>query len=486
MPASYNGVPVPRDGNRITYQNRAFVIPEDPIIPFIEGDGTGRDIWRASRRVFDAAVQKAYGGTRRVAWYEVFAGEKAFTKFGNWLPDDTVEAIREFRIAIKGPLTTPVGGGIRSLNVALRQILDLYACVRPVRYYQGVPSPVKHPERMNITIFRENTEDVYAGVEWKQGTPEAKRLIDFLNNEMLKGTKKRIREDSGVGIKPISITGTKRLVRMAIQNAIATNKKVVTLVHKGNIQKFTEGAFREWGYEIAKDEFRDQVVTEREGWILDNKDRNPNLPVEQNAEMIEPGLHFANEEFRQALYSEVREVLRSLYATHGQGKWKQKILINDRIADSIFQQVVTRPEEYSVLATPNLNGDYISDACAAQVGGLGIAPGANIGDEYAVFEATHGTAPKYADKDVINPGSVILSGVMLFDFIGWKEAAKLIEDSMERTIQQKKVTYDFERLMDGATKVRTTEFAEYIVQNMDNARGMSAAEEIREMHPERA
>jgi isocitrate dehydrogenase len=474
MPVQFNGVPVPQDGAKIKYQSGNFVVPENPIIPYIEGDGTGRDIWRAARRVFDAAVAKCYSGSKRVAWYEVFAGEKAFRQFSSWLPDDTVEAIREFRVAIKGPLTTPVGGGIRSLNVALRQILDLYACVRPVRYYQGVPSPVKHPERMNIVIFRENTEDVYAGVEWREGSAEAKRLIDFLNQEMLKGTTKRIREDSGVGIKPISITGTKRLVRMAIRHALATKRKTVTLVHKGNIQKFTEGAFREWGYELATQEFRGQVITERESWMIDAKDRDPNITIEQIAEYVEPGLEFAPQKFRDELYSEVRGVLDAIYQSHGQGGWKQKLMINDRIADSIFQQVVTRPEEYSVLATPNLNGDYISDACAAQVGGLGIAPGANIGDQYAVFEATHGTAPKYADKDVINPGSVILSGVMLFDFIGWREAARLIENSMERTILQKTVTYDFERLMEGATKVGTSEFADYIIQNMDLARTTAA------------
>src|SRR5579864_5650953 len=382
MPDSYNGVPVPRDGARINYKQGRCEVPANPIIPFIEGDGTGRDIWKASVRVFDAAVQKAYNGKRRVVWYEIFAGEKAKAKFNDWLPQDSVEAIREFRVAIKGPLTTPVGGGIRSLNVTLRQVLDLYACVRPVKYYKGTPSPVKHPERMDVVIFRENTEDVYAGVEWEQGTPEAAKLIDFLNKEMLKGGKKQVRTESGVGIKPISIFATKRLVRM------------------GNIQKFTEGAFRKWGYELATEEFRDKVVTEREGWILDNKDKNPNLTAEDNAALVEPGLEFAPPEFRKSVADEVRAVLESIDSTHGHGVWKKKLMINDRIADSIFQQVVTRADEYSVLATPNLNGDYISDACAAQVGGLGIAPGANIGDGYAVFEATHGTAPKYADKDV--------------------------------------------------------------------------------------
>ena len=467
MAGSYNGVAVPSHGNKIGYSGGKYEVPDHPIIPFIEGDGTGRDIWKASLRVFNAAVEKAYKGKRAVAWYEVFAGEKAKAKFDTWLPDDSVEAIREFRVAIKGPLTTPVGGGIRSLNVALRQILDLYACVRPVKYYRGVPSPVKHPERMNVVIFRENTEDVYAGVEWEQGTPECARLIEFLNKDMLKGGKKQIRLDSGIGIKPMSVTGTKRLVRMAIQHALECGCKTVTLVHKGNIQKFTEGAFRKWGYEIATEEFRDNVVTERESWILDNKDKNPNITIEANAALTEPGMEFAPEEFRQSVYKEVKAVLDAIYASHGKGAWKKKLMINDRIADSIFQQVVTRADEYSVFATPNLNGDYISDACAAQVGGLGIAPGANIGDGYACFEATHGTAPKYADRDVINPGSVILSGVMMFRFLGWNEAADLIEHGMERTIDQKKVTYDFERLMDGATKVRTSEFGDFIIRNMD-------------------
>jgi isocitrate dehydrogenase len=462
----FNGVPVPTDGQKIEYSDGNYRVPDRPIIPFIEGDGTGRDIWKASVRVFDAAVEKAYEGKRKVVWYEVFAGEKAKAKFQNWLPDETISAIREFRVAIKGPLTTPVGGGIRSLNVALRQILDLYACVRPVKYYQGVPSPVKHPERMDLVIFRENTEDVYAGIEWEEGTAECARLIEFLNKDMLKGGKKQVRLDSGVGIKPISVTGTKRLVRMAIEHALENNLKSVTLVHKGNIQKFTEGAFRKWGYETATDEFRSHVVTERESWIIDNKDKNPALTVEQNANLIEPGLEFATDDFRQALYKEVEDCTDSIYATHGKGAWKKKLLINDRIADSIFQQVVTRADEYTVLATPNLNGDYISDACAAQVGGLGIAPGANIGAGYAIFEATHGTAPKYADKDVINPGSVILSGVMMFRFLGWTEAADMIEQSMERTIQQKKVTYDFERMLEGATKVKTSEFATCMIENM--------------------
>ena len=466
MQTSYNGLTLPKDGEAIQYANGKYSVPDHPIIPFIEGDGTGRDIWRASQRVFDAAVEKAYGGKRAVKWFEIYAGEKAFREFKNWLPDDSVQAATDFRVSIKGPLTTPVGGGIRSLNVALRQIMDLYACIRPVKYYAGVPSPVKRPEKLDVVIFRENTEDVYAGIEFKEGTADAKKLISFLNDDLLKGGKKRVREDSGVGIKPISITGTKRLVRYAIRHAISNGRKSVTLVHKGNIQKFTEGAFREWGYEVAVEEFRGDVVTERESWILGNVETNPGLTVEQNAALIEPGLEFGNEEFRQQLYAEIKGVLDSIGKSHGSGQWKKKVLINDRIADSIFQQVIIRPEEYSILACPNLNGDYISDACAAQVGGLGIAPGANIGDGYAVFEATHGTAPKYADKDVINPGSVMLSGVMMFEFLGWPEAAKLIESSLEKTIQQKYVTYDFERQMQGATKVKTSEFATRMIGNM--------------------
>jgi isocitrate dehydrogenase len=466
MQTSYNGLALPADGAPIEYTNGQFTVPDNPIIPFIEGDGTGRDIWKASRRVFDAAVEKAYGGTRAIKWFEIYAGEKAYRQFNTWLPDDSVNAARDLRVSIKGPLTTPVGGGIRSLNVALRQILDLYSCVRPVKYYAGVPSPVKHPEKLDILLYRENTEDVYSGIEFKEGTADAARLIEFLNNDLLKGGKKQVRKDSGVGIKPISIFGTKRLVRAAIKAALETGRKTVTLVHKGNIQKFTEGAFREWGYEVAVQEFRDQTVTERESWILGNVEAKPGISIEENAALIEPGLEFGTDAFRSELYAEVKGVLDSIGASHGNGAWKKKILVNDRIADSIFQQIIIRPEDYSVLATSNLNGDYISDAAAAQVGGLGIAPGANIGDGYAVFEATHGTAPKYADKDVINPGSVMLSGVMMFEFLGWKEAAKLVEDSLEKTIVQKTVTYDFARQLEGATKVGTSEFATKIIANM--------------------
>jgi isocitrate dehydrogenase len=466
MQSTYNGLELPKDGQPIEYNDGQFYVPDRPIIPFIEGDGTGRDIWRASQRVFDAAVEKAYGGKRAIRWFEVFAGEKAFRRFNTWLPDDTVAAARDLRVSIKGPLSTPVGGGIRSLNVALRQILDLYACVRPVKYYQGVPSPVKHPEKLNIVIFRENTEDVYAGIEFKQGSEDAARLISFINDDLLKGGKKKIRADSGLGLKPISIFGTKRLVRSAIRHALETGRKTVTLVHKGNIQKFTEGAFREWGYEVATQEFRDQTVTERESWILGNVEAKPGLSIEENAALIEPGLEFGSPAFKASVCDEVKGVLDSIGKSHGSSAWKSKILVNDRIADSIFQQIIIRPEDYSVLATSNLNGDYISDAAAAQVGGLGIAPGANIGDGYAVFEATHGTAPKYADKDVINPGSLILSGVMLLEFIGWKEAARLIETAMETTIVQKFVTYDFERQLPGATKTGTSEFATRIIGSM--------------------
>ena len=467
MKGSYSGVAVPPDGRPIEYVGGDFRVPDRPIIPFIEGDGTGRDIWKASRRVFDAAVERAYGGKRKIAWLKIYAGEESYNLFKDWLPQDSVDAIRDFRIAIKGPLTTPVGGGIRSLNVTLRQVLDLYACVRPVRYFEGVPTPMLHPERMNVVIFRENTEDVYAGIEWKSGTAEAEKIAAFVNDEMLKGTQKRLPPLAGIGIKPISPGNTKRLVRRAIRYALDNHRRVVTLVHKGNIMKFTEGAFRDWGYELAVAEFRNQVVTERESWILDNKDRDPNISIAKNAALIEPGLDQATEDFKDKIAAEVQQTLEAIYLSHGRGLWKKKLLVNDRIADSVFQQVLTRANEYEVFATPNLNGDYISDACAAQVGGLGMAPGANIGDGYGCFEATHGTAPKYADKDVINPSSVMLSGVMMFEFMGWNEVGRLIEAGIERTIQQKRVTYDLERLMTGATKVSTSDFASAIIENMN-------------------
>ena len=460
--ARFNGIEVPADGQKITVEGMTLNVPDRPIIPFIEGDGTGRDIWLASRRVFDAAVEKAYSGARKIVWYEIFAGEKAFNQFGEWLPDDSVSAIAEFVVAIKGPLTTPVGGGIRSLNVTLRQVLDLYACVRPVRYFDGVPSPVRHPEKVVVVIFRENTEDVYAGVEFASESERAREIISLLNDKY--GYK--VRTDSGIGIKPMSPTGTKRLVRRAINYALEFNKPSVTLVHKGNIMKFTEGAFRDWGYELAREEFRNQIVTERETWILDNREKNPSISEEENARMIEPGFQQMAEKQRKAAVDEVKQTLAAIWSTHGNGEWKKKLLVKDRIADSIFQQILTRPDEYSILATPNLNGDYLSDAAAAQVGGLGMAPGANIGDRAAVFEATHGTAPKYAGKDVINPSSVILSGVMMFEHMGWREVSERIIAALTKTIRQKRVTYDLHRQMEGATKLKTSEFASAIVENL--------------------
>jgi isocitrate dehydrogenase len=472
MAQTYNGTPVPSDGRAIGFEKDKFIVPDNPVIPYIEGDGTGRDIWKASRRVFDAAVERAFSGKRRIVWYEVFAGEKAFRQFGEWLPQGTLDAIKEFRIAIKGPLTTPVGGGIRSLNVSLRQLLNLYTCWRPVKYIPGLPSPVKNPQAMNIIIFRENTEDVYAGIEWAVGTPQAQRVIEFLNSVLRDdNNRNQIRADSGVGIKPMSITATNQLVRRALRYAIDRGHKTVTLVHKGNIMKFTEGAFRDWGYELAKKEFRQQIVTERESWALGNKDADPNLSIEANAALVEPGLEMANDAFKKKVCEEVKATLDSIYATHGKGQWKQKILVNDRIADSMLQQILTRAGEYEVVCTPNLNGDYLSDACAAQIGGLGLAPGANIGDGYGVFEATHGTAPKYADKDMINPGAVIRSGALMFEFMGWPEVGNLIEKALAATIAQRRVTYDLERLMkmEGAKDVQklgTSAFADAIIENM--------------------
>ena len=405
---------VPKEGERIGFVDGQLAVPNEPIIPVSEGAGIGRDILNVARRVVATAVQTAYNAEKRIVWFDVYAGENAMAKYNEWLPQDTFDAIEYFRVALKGPLTTPVGGGFRSLNVTLRQVLELYACVRPVRYFQGVPAPVTHPEKMDVVIFRENTEDVYAGIEWEQGTPEVKKVIELLRSEM--GVE--IREDSGVGIKPISIFATKRLARMAIQYAIDHDRRSVTFVHKGNIMKFTEGAFSAWGYELAKEEFADQTITEDE------------------------------------LYSDY------------DGKCPEgKIIINDRIADSMLQQILTRTDEYDVIVTPNLNGDYLSDAAAAQVGGIGMAPGGNLSDEVALFEATHGTAPKYTDQDVVNPGSLILSAVMMLEHIGWQEAADLIINGLEKTILQKRVTYDLERLMEGATKVRTSEFGAAITEN---------------------
>ncbi|HVG22601.1 MAG TPA: isocitrate dehydrogenase (NADP(+)) [Thermoanaerobaculia bacterium] len=409
-----NRIPDPSSGTRIGYENGKISVPDDPIVPYIEGDGTGPDIWRATRHVVDGVVNKVYGGKRKIHWHEVYAGDKAFGLFGEYLPQETLDQLAMYRVSIKGPLSTPVGGGIRSLNVTLRQVLDLYACVRPVRYFEGVPSPVREPQKVDMVIFRENTEDVYAGIEWPAESELSNKVIEFLNS-MERRTTARIRENSAIGIKPVSEFGSKRLVRKAIDYAIAAKRDSVTLVHKGNIMKFTEGAFKDWGYQVAKEEYGNVTIPESE-----------------------------------------------VGAAGAEGK----IIIKDRIADSMFQQVLLRPSEYSVIATTNLNGDYISDALAAQVGGLGMAPGSNESDEVAIFEATHGTAPKYADQDVINPGSLILSAVMMLRHMKWWEAADAIETGIAKTIQQKKVTYDLERQMEGATKVKTSEFAQAIIDNV--------------------
>jgi isocitrate dehydrogenase len=462
-----SGAKAPAGGEKITISRGALRVPDKPIVPYVEGDGTGRDIWRASQRVFDAAVQKAYGGSRRIAWMEVLAGEKAFNRTKEWMPAETLAAFREYLVGIKGPLTTPVGGGIRSLNVALRQELDLYVCLRPVRYFKGVPSPVKRPQDVDMVIFRENTEDIYAGVEWAAGTPEAQKVVAWLQGEM-KVKKIRFPETSGIGIKPISREGTERLVRAAVRCALDFKRKSITLVHKGNIMKFTEGAFRDWGYALAAREFRAQTVTERESWILGNKEKDPSTSVEDNARAVDPGYELMTDEQKAQVRKEIETAL-ALVPTHGNGQWKSKVLVRDAIADITLQQVLTRPKDFDVLATPNLNGDYISDALAAQVGGIGIAPGGNINYEtgHAIFEATHGTAPKYADLDKVNPGSVILSGTMMLRYMGWGEAADGIERALEKTIGQKRVTYDFERQMEGATVLKTSEFASAIIENTD-------------------
>jgi isocitrate dehydrogenase len=411
-------------------------------------------------------VEKAYGGRRQVSWLEVLAGEKAFNRTREWMPAETLDAFRKYLVGIKGPLTTPVGGGIRSLNVALRQELDLYVCLRPVRYFQGVPSPVKRPQDVDMVIFRENTEDIYAGVEWAAGSPEARKVVSWLQSEM-KVKKIRFPETSGIGIKPVSREGTERLVRAAIRYALEFKRRSLTLVHKGNIMKFTEGAFRDWGYALATREFRAHTVTERESWILGNKENDPALSVEANARAVEPGYDLMTDEQKGKVRKEVEAAL-DLQPTHGEGRWRSKVLVRDSIADITLQQVLTRPRDFDVIATPNLNGDYLSDALAAQVGGIGIAPGGNINYEtgHAIFEATHGTAPKYADLDKVNPGSVILSGCMMFRYLGWREAADAIETALEKTIGQKRVTYDFERQMDGATVLKTSEFASALISNL--------------------
>jgi len=457
----------PPEGGRITIENDNLNVPDNPVIPFIEGDGTGRDIWRASQRVFDAAVEKAYGGKRKISWFEVLAGEKAFNATNDWLPEETLTAFRDYLVGIKGPLTTPIGGGIRSLNVALRQELDLYVCLRPVKWYEGVPSPVKKPGDVDMVIFRENTEDIYAGIEYLSESDDAKKLIAFLENEM-GVTKIRFPKTSGIGIKPVSREGTERLVRAAINYALENNRKSVTLVHKGNIMKFTEGAFRDWGYAVAAREFRTETISERESWILGNREANADISIVDNAREVEPGFDLMTEERQKEVTDEVEATMKSLWDSHGNGKWKDKLLIKDAIADITLQQVLTRAKSFDVIATMNLNGDYLSDALAAQIGGIGIAPGGNINyvTGHAIFEATHGTAPKYADQDKVNPGSVILSGVLMFQYMKWNEVADLIESSLEKTIAQKRVTYDFERLMDGATKLKTSEFASAMIENM--------------------
>jgi isocitrate dehydrogenase len=455
---------VPPKGGTITIKSGALQVPDDPIIPFVEGDGTGRDIWRASVRVFDAAVAKLFGGKRRIVWFEVLAGEKAFNKTKQWMPEDTLTAFREYLVGIKGPLTTPVGGGIRSLNVALRQQLDLYVCLRPVRWFEGVPSPVKRPQDVDMVIFRENTEDIYAGIEYAAESADAKKVIAWLQDEM-KVKKIRFPATSGIGIKPVSREGTERLVRAAIRYALDFKRKGLTLVHKGNIMKFTEGAFRDWGYQLAQKEFRAETVTERESWILGNHDKG--LSVEDNARAVDPGYELMTDEQKAKVRAEVETALK-LAPSHGAGKWKAKLLVRDSIADITLQQVLTRAKDFDVIATLNLNGDYLSDALAAQVGGIGIAPGGNINYEtgHAIFEATHGTAPKYADLDKVNPGSVILSGCMMLRYIGWGQAADAIEGALGKTIAQKRVTYDFARQMEGASEIKTSEFASAIIENL--------------------
>ncbi len=467
---AYQYIKVPSGGEKITLQDGNLHVPDRPIIPFVEGDGTGRDIWRAAVRVFDAAVEKAYSGRRKIHWMEVYAGEKSFKLFQTWLPEETIEAFQEFLVGIKGPLTTPVGGGIRSLNVALRKLLDLYVCLRPVRWYRGVPSPVVHPEYVDMVIFRENTEDIYTGIEFQYGTEENRKFKELLQQAFPQEYAKiRFPDTAGFSIKPVSIQGTERLVRAAIRWALANRRRSVNLVHKGNIMKFTEGAFRDWGYALAKREFRNQIVAERESWILGNKEKNPELTVEENARLIEPGYDMMPPDKQAEVRAEVEAALQ-LWDTHGDGQWKNMLMIKDSIADVTLQFVLIRPRDYDVIATLNLNGDYLSDALAAQVGGIGIAPGANINFEtgHAIFEATHGTAPKYADLDKVNPGSVILSGEMMFRYLGWTEAADLIVKGMEGAISAKTVTYDFARLMEGATEVKCSEFGNAVIQHMDD------------------
>ena len=471
---SFEKLKIPTTGERITFDKGKPIVPNYPIVPFIRGDGTGVDIWPATQKVLDSAIAFSYGEKRKINWFKIYAGDEACENYGtyNYLPQDTIEAIKFFGVAIKGPLTTPIGGGIRSLNVALRQIFDLYSCVRPCKYYSGTPSPHKKPQDLDIIVYRENTEDIYMGIEWEADDQICKDLINHLNNSVIpKSDKLKNRvlpKSAGIGIKPVSKEGSQRHIRKAIEHAkkLKGDKKHVTLVHKGNIMKFTEGAFRDWGYDLAINEFRKDCITERESWVLDNIKNNPDINIENNARLIEPGFNKLTVEKQKIICEEINQIIASISGSHGNNKWKELVLIDDRIADSIFQQIQTRPQEYSILATLNLNGDYLSDAAAAIVGGLGMAPGANIGDNAAIFEATHGTAPKHAGLDKINPGSVILSGVMMLEYFGWNEAADLVTKGLSNSIKNKQVTYDLARLMEPKVKpLSCSEFAESIISN---------------------
>ena len=464
----------PTDGQLITFQDGKPIVPDNPIVPFIRGDGTGVDIWPATQKVIDASIKYSYGDKRKINWFKVYAGDEACDMYGtyNYLPDDTIKAIRHYGVAIKGPLTTPVGGGIRSLNVALRQIFDLYSCVRPCKYYSGTPSPHKSPEDLDIIVYRENTEDIYMGIEWEAEDENCINLIKYINDNVIpKSPKLKNRSlplNAGIGIKPVSKFGSQRHIRKAIEHAkqLSGKKRHVTLVHKGNIMKFTEGAFRDWGYELVINEFRDDCITERESWILDNLEKNHEISIENNARLIEPGFNKLTNSRRNDICEEIKHVISSIGDSHGKNNWKDLVLVDDRIADSIFQQIQTRPQEYSILATLNLNGDYLSDAAAAIVGGLGMAPGANIGDKAAIFEATHGTAPKHAGLNKINPGSVILSGVMMLEYFGWNEAANLITKGLSKSIENKRVTYDLARLMTPSVEpLSCSQFADSIINN---------------------
>jgi len=465
----YKDVTVPADGAKISTRDGKLQVPDNPIIPFVEGDGTGRDIWRASVRIIDAAVQKAYGGKRRIHWMEVYAGEKSFKLFQTWLPDETVQVFKDFLVGIKGPLTTPIGGGIRSLNVALRQLLDLYVCMRPVRYFKGTPSPMKNPQDVDVVIFRENSEDIYTGIEFQYGTAGNKKFIGMLRNEFQEEySKMRFPETTGISLQPISFEGTERLVRAAIRWSLDNRRKSVTLIHQGDVMAHTEGAFKDWAYALAKREFRAQIITPLEIEILTNAEAHPQWTDEKLAGLSYVGFELMSGEQQKAILQEVREALK-LTATHGKGQWQDKLLVKDDLMDVAVGSVISSPKEYDVIATMNLNGDYISDEIAATVGGIGIAPGANINfiTGHAIFEATHGTAPKYADLDKVNPGSVVLSGEMMLRYMGWAEAADLIVKGLEGSIAAKIVTYDFARLMSGATEVACSQFGDSVIKFMD-------------------